>query len=366
MAGGWQFVLADLAAGTALGEVTKATARTLTVGLNRLPTAAFTVRLDHPLAGRMLEATALVQAYQVAADGSKTLRFAGPVVAAEESAQGAGGTLQVTAAGAFWRLGHRLIGRSAAGFSQGSAVSQVDRGQIAAAILAAVNADGDTGIRLGTVQPSAPGYVGPWRFIPASEAITQLSATLDGFDFEVAPVEPTVDSAGLQIGTLNVAGVIGQTRPEAIFEYGTGRRNVQTYTRPVTLDGLLNAAWNLPEGFPENPVSAVVSSSDATSIAQWGRMEGLVTGDVTVDAMRAQLVAEHVRIRRNPRQVITFDPARTAPRFGPDYLVGDVVTARARVGGSTRFDGQFRVYGVTVSIDDEGTATEQLELVPST
>lgn len=357
----WQLVLADLTTGIALGEILNAKDRTVSLQLNRMPTCAFTVRLDHEQAARLLEATVLVKAYQ-----DKTLRFIGPVVSAEEAAQGEGGTLKVTAAGGLWRLTKRLIGKTALGYSNGTAVSPVDRGQIAADILTTVNAEGDTGIRVGTVTPSATGFVGPWRFKPAAEAITELSATLDGYDFEIAPTEPTTDVAGLQIGTLNVGPILGAPKSEAIFEYGTGRRNVTSYTRPVTLDGLLNLAWNLPENFPDNPTSAVVTATDAASITKWGRMEGLVQGDVTVDTLRQKLIDEHVRIRRNPRQVITFDPARNAPRYGTDYTVGDIVTCRARIQGVDRFNGLFRVYGATVSLSEEGTVTEKLDLIPTT
>lgn len=357
----WQFVLADPATGASIGEILAAKTRTLTPQLNRMPTAAFTVRLDNKLAERMLTAEALVKVYQ-----DKTLRFVGPIVSAEESAQGEGGTVKVTAAGPLWRLMKRLIGKDAIGYNKGTAGSPLDRGAIAQDILTTVNAEGDTGIRVGSITPSATGYVGPWRFKPAGEAIAEMSATLDGYDFEIAPVEPTADAGGLQIGTLNIAPLLGTLQEEAIFEYGTGRRNVAGYTRPVTLDGLMNLGWNLPDGFPDTSVSAPATQSDAASIAKWGRMEAVVPGDITVAAMRQKLVDEHIRIRKQPRQVITFEPARNAPLYGTDYDVGDIVPARARLGQSNRFDGLFRVYGVTISISEEGTVTEKLDLVPNT
>lgn len=357
----WQLVLADLQTGTHIGEITNAKERAITLQLNRMPTTAFVVRMSHPLAGRLLDCDVLVKAYQ-----DKTLRFAGPVVSVEESTSGdTGPTLNVVAAGALWRLTKRLIGKNATGYSNGTALAPVDRGAIAADILTTVNTEGDTGIRVGTITPSASGYVGPWRFKPAAEAITELSSTLDGYDFEIAPTEPTTDSGGLQIGTLNVAPVLGTTSGEAIFEYGTGKRNVTNYSRPVTLDGLMNLGWNLPDGFPDNATAQIVTQSDATSIARWGRMEAVVPGDVTVDAMRQTLVDEHIRIRKTPRQMVTFDPAVNAPRFGTDYQVGDIVTARARFANTTRFDGHFRVYGVTVNISEEGKVTEKLDLVPT-
>jgi hypothetical protein len=43
-----------------------------------------------------------------------------------------------------------------------------------------------------------------------------------GCDFELAPVVPTTDAYGLKIANLNVSDQLGQDRPHAVFEYGTG------------------------------------------------------------------------------------------------------------------------------------------------
>ena len=61
----------------------------------------------------------------------------------------------------------------------------------------------------------------------------------------------------------------------------------------------------------------------------------------------------------------TFTPAvGVGPEFNVDYEVGDVVTARAQTDAGTRFNAAFRVYGVEVTLDDEGQASYELNLVP--
>lgn len=366
--GAWTFVLSSLG-GVAEGELSNASERKVELALNRTPTASFRVRLDHPRASELLIAQGLIKAYERNSQSQKnsagTLRFCGPITSAQEVGDDSGrGTLNVTAAGAFWRLQKRLVGKSSQGYSKGTAAAQLDLGAIAQDLIAMANADGDTGIRIGTITASSPGYVGPWYYKPIAEAITELSATSAGYDFEVAPVEPTSDASGVQIGTFNAAPIVGADRTQsAFFEYGGGKRNVKGYSRQVSLDGLMNAGYNLPSGFPAAG-GAVVSATDPTSIGNFGLFEDVVPGDLTVDFMRQLLVNEHLRIRKNPRQQITFEPSLNGPEYGIDYAVGDLVQARAWAASSFRFDVACRVYGASFSIDDEGLSVPSLTLIP--
>jgi len=172
---------------------------------------------------------------------------------------------------------------------------------------------------------------------------------------------------------MNAQAVIGGNAQHAAFEFGTGRHNVKSYRRPVTLDGALNRGYNLPPGFPDNATQAVVggTSADGTaddaSIAARGILEGVVPGDLIVDALRLKLVQQNVRIRRNPRQIVTFEPisqiggsSDILPVYGTDYSVGDIVPFRAKINVSgavvTRIDALMRVFAVDWNIDDEGNA----------
>lgn len=332
--------------------------------LDRLATGKFKVRLDHPLAEPLLEGDCLVKAYQQT-DGDSTpqLRMVAEVVTAEESAEDLNQSIAVTFAEAgFWRLVKRLVGKSAGGVTYGTALAPVDRGNIASFIIAAVNAEKDTGVRIGTVTPSANGFVGPWYFKPVSEGILELSSTLDGFDFRFDPVEPVLDGSGLAVARFTASPALGEVRPEAIFEFGTGKSNIKSYKRQVTKEGLLTKGYHLPSGFPES-TEPVVSSHDLPATAARGLMEGLVTSELTTAQLRSLLVQEHVQIRKQPRQIITFDPTIGGMVLNRDLVPGDVITARAKIGGSVRFNGFFRVYEAEVSLDDNGAASYSLSLV---
>ncbi len=362
----WSLLLADLS-GTTKGEINNASDRQVSFAFNRLNTGSFRVRLDHPLAEDLLQGDSLIKVYQrLSGSSTPSIRMVAEIVSVEEVAgENNAGSLAVTYAEAgFWRLSHRLIGKSAAGYTRGTAVAPVTRGSIAQNVIETVNAERDTGVRIGTITDTASGYVGPWYYKPVSEAITELSATLDGFDFRFDPIEPVTDAAGLAVSRFRTAGAIGQSRPNTVFEFGTGKRNIKGLKRQVSRDGLLTKGYHLPPGFPETS-EPVASTENTTAIAARGLHEALVTSDITVADLRAALVNEHVAIRKQPRQLITFEPTSYGSEFFADYEVGDVVVARARVGGSTRFNANFRIYGCDVSINDNGLATYSLTLINS-
>ena len=358
----WALLLARLD-GTTLGEIDNASDRELSFPLNRLATGQFTIRLDHPLAGELLEGDALIKVYQTTEAGS-SIRMVAEVVSVEEVAdQSNPGTLAITFAEAgLFRLGQRLIGKSATGVSYGTALSPVDRGEIASQVIAAANADADTGVRVGTITPSANGFVGPWYYKPVAEAIAELSATLDGYDFRFDPIEPVADASGLALSSFTAAGALGSVQPDSVFEVGTGLRNIKSIQRQVSRSGLLTLGYHLPPGFPETS-EPVVSSQDLPATSARGLREGLVTSDLSVASLRSSLVQEHVQIRKRPRQLITFQPAGYAGGFNVDYTTGDVVVARAVVGGVIRFNGLFRIYEVAAEISDTGLATYSLTLI---
>lgn len=336
----WKFVLRDLAA-TPLGELWNASERELALALNGLGTASFKIRNDAPLAETVLDGDALLSVYE-----GDELRFHGDLISAEEVVERNSQSIKVNAAGLLWRLSKRLVGKADAGVTYGDPSSQLDRGEIIRQALATANGEANTAIRAGTIGASSLTYVydPPWRYKPLSEAITELSAALDGFDFSIDPVEPVYDSSGLHLGTLRIAASIGQDRPNVAFEYGDGKHNLAGWRRAVERGNLLNVGFNLPALGSSEPT---VTASDAGSIAARGRMEGVVESNVIAQPLRQRLVDEHVRVRRYPRQTIGFTPAFPDYVYGTDFEVGDTVRVRAKVAGAMRVDAAVRVYGVT-------------------
>lgn len=351
----WEFIVTTLD-GTALGTLDRgAYDRTLRIPLNAGRTCSYRVDVDHQLADALLDAPAvLTKVY----DESKTLRFCGPIVSAEEAtSQPGGASIAVTAADASWRLGKRLLGKIDPGFSMGTALAQVPLGSIGKAIVDAANADGDTGLQVGSYATTAQGYVAGWIFKPAGEGINEIAGTLDGFDWRVLPLEPSTG----KIGEIQFADYIGQPQPNAIFEYGTGKRNVSSYRRVVNGDAIANSVYALPPTGTEG--ASLQGAIDAASINRYGLFEDVADNDLIADAMRLQLAQEHVAVRRNGRQTIEFQPtALGGPVEGLDYDVGDVVTFRAKVGGKSRVNATFRVFALEYNIDKEGLASRVVTL----
>jgi hypothetical protein len=86
-----------------------------------------------------------------------------------------------------------------------------------------------------------------------------------------------------------------------------------------------------------------------------------MASDLAVQELRWQLIQEHVRVRKNPRQVIQFTPIA----FGSDFDIGDIVTFRAAVQGEAWIDATFRVYRADVTIDPEGAERVTLSVIPN-
>lgn len=384
----WSFVVTDLL-GVVQGEIQKATARKVTLPHLRLPTASCTVQLEDPLADTLANTDCLLKCYRIDPTGTKTLAFIGPVVTAEENGSSAGHSLAITAVGPFWRLTKRIIPQSklAPGAQFGAPGTPVVLGQAAQDILYAVNQDNFTGISNNAQTATTTGWAGPWWNKNAGEAVAELAAGLNTFEFTVLTSEPTsVGGVGgwPQIGMLKTAPTIGQSRPDAVFEYGTTRANVTEYKRIVSRDGLLTNAIISVQGWPNSvPLDSVglpytqlqrvgggttifaPSAPTSADITARGLLEEVVDdAGVLDDATRAYMADYQIAVRKQPRELITFQPAPNAsPKPLIDYEVGDIVRARAVISGTLRFDALFRIWGISFDIDDNGNEVPSLDLV---
>ena len=384
----WTLELLDYA-GVPIGEVLNASQRKFVDPLNAAKTLTLQTKLDNALALDVLD---LARIMRVRRDGATVGML--PLQAGEEVVSEGDANIPIVCVDPLGDiLGDRMIGKGidakgkGVGYSQGTALLPVVRGQIAKAIIDVTNAaDGFTGVATDNawITDAATGYVGPWYFKPISEAVIEMSATLDGYDFELKPTDPVdigYGAANPKIAEFRTYAVKGGSKPNVIFEYGTGKNNMRGYRRPRTVADLLNRAYSLPQGFPDAAVqltppdangngdtyqTVVANDYDASaSITKWKLREGVVSGDLTVDAFRKTLCNEHVRIRRNPREQITFDLAMNIEyQYGVDYVVGDIVEARAKVNGIVRFDAFFRIYQVEVNIDDNGDELVSLTVIP--
>lgn len=370
----WLFAVTDRL-GNAYGELQDADNRNVNLLLDQITTGSFSIRTDNPLVNVLRQADqTFIKAYR-----NGVLLGHGPCVPGyQKQVDIQTKNMTVNWAGVGWRLGHRLIPASfsSAGVSypaNAAAGGTMDRGQMAVAIINDLNSQplpsgispqlADTGIRIGSVPATTTTGVGPWYYQNALTAINQLSATLDGFDWEIAPTEPTPDATGLQLGTFNCAAAIGSYKQEVVFEYGDGKNNVASFTETGDFTGALNSAYSLPPGFPDAATQPVLSFGDAAAVVASGTIySDVIAGDLTVDDMRNRLLVENVTVRKVPKRVVTFVPSNdltpgVVPQFGTDFIVGDTFQFRAVEFGVETINAIFRCYGVQFSVDAQGNET---------
>jgi hypothetical protein len=369
----FEYIIGTLG-GVPVSEVPRATSKRTTVPVCNMGTSSLTVPGGTEDADFLLEGDALLRVYEVDdfdPSAPRNLLAHHRLVTAEEVGDENGVTVAATFADPLWVLLRRLAGKSAAGYVNGTALATVDRGAIIADLVNTTNAESLSGVAMGTVTPSSSTYIAPgqWFYKPITEAIAELSAVLDGPDFRVRPVE----YSGGTYGVLDVTPSLATMRPDAVFEYGAGLLNVRNFRRAVTLEGTLNRPINLPSGFPDNAVGTVLQRDDAASQARRGLLEGLVSSDLTVDALRGLLLDAHLSARKGPRQTFTFEPVSDlggrVPKVGRDFNVGDVLPFRVTI---TR-DGEevkranllVRVYSYDVTVDTAGVGTFSLTVTPT-
>jgi hypothetical protein len=374
-----QFIVTDLY-GVQIGEVRQATDRQVILPHLRTPTASFKLPLWSPLAATIMDTDTLLKCYWLdPSTGTRTLIFNGPVVSAQETGEGGAQSIAVNATGPFWRLSRRLIPGSTnkTGVGYGSPTGLLDLGNIARTIISDTNGVQFSGIELGTQSNSTSGFIGKWYLKNVAEAIAELAAGLNSFEFRVRPTEPTARANPQnwpRIGLFDCAPIIGTSRPDAVFEYGTTRANVQTYSRTVDRTTMLTKAFCSVQGWPDqverdsaNIEKYHLVTSTTSNTGTRGLFEEVVNdAGVLDDGLRQKIADFHIAVRKVPRQQIIFTPSVNArPAPFADYDVGDTVRARAIVSDSVRFDALFRIWGITINVDENGNESVDLELTES-
>lgn len=368
----WEFILTDLN-GNVHGEIRNATERKVVLPHMRVPSATFNIPLSHTLANTVMDTDTLLKCYRTnELTSAKTLAFIGPVVSAEETTSDSNQaqTIAVVASSPFWRVSKRVIGKTKAGFVWGNP-TPADLGLAAHQILDTINGEGFTGVGKGTRAAVTTGSFGPWHMKNAAEAIAELSAGVNSFEFVVDPIEPQSEPGGVggwpRIGNLRIAPVIGSLKPDAIFEYGTTKANVSGYSRAINREGMITRAVISVAGWPETPPTGKlpITVNDTTAQGTRGLFEEVIDdASIVDDTLRTQLATFHVTHRKKPREIVTFNPVINAkPTPLVDFMPGDTVQGIANVGGSVRFNAQFRIWGITFAVDQNGNENVELELV---
>jgi hypothetical protein len=348
----WTYILTKLDH-TPLGEVINAYERKASINLTKPSVATFTIRHDNPLLLPLFNEDTLLQVWQ-----ESTIRYWGPVVSANYVTQddGSAPTVAVASADPGWRLTKRLAGKSSAGTKYTG-----DKGKNAKEIVDATNADNETGIETTAGESGSTGTYTAGPYKPVLTCVEELAHGFDGFDWYMKPIT----GSSTKIARFEVDDVIGENKPNAIFEYGTGKKNMRTLNYLRDLGGVCNRAFHLPdEGLLGS--EAVVKKEDATSIALRGLYEETVDlTNVTDLTMREQWAQNNVDVRKGARRVLSMtsdvadsDNPDHIPVPGTDYWLGDTVTARAVIqeDNSVLFNGLVRVYAINVELNNNGTA----------
>jgi hypothetical protein len=206
-------------------------------------------------------------------------------------------------------------------------------------------------------------YGGEWRVLPMeplkSPATTEVKmGNVPPFaqDFALAP-RPRI------AGFYPEEGLWGNNNSgngHLVFEYGTGRSNVASYSFSVDRQQVGNYVRVPRVGFPEpgrTGTTAHAVALDADSITAMAmRYDAWVDpGEIELATQRQDLANAHRNLRAGPRRIINFTPVVNAElQPWEDYNVGDFVRFRALNGATLRFDVIVRIYSITASLDAQG------------
>jgi hypothetical protein len=197
-------------------------------------------------------------------------------------------------------------------------------------------------------------YGGEWRLVPRERQATGQSINIGNGVFRT-PTYP-------RLADLNTSeGRYGSDRsPFVVFEFGTTRSNVASYTFNVDRQQMANRIYVPRVGFPEpgrTGTTALIISDEATAMAAMARMYDAWVDpeDIQLTAQRQALADFHKNLRSGPRRVVQLTPAVNA-EIQPwvDYDLGDFVRFKAFEGDTLRLDVIVRIYGITATIDNQG------------
>lgn len=366
----WSFVYCDRDS-VPQGEILNVAERKVALPLNSLSTASFKIRLDNPLAEPMMSLEGFVKAYR-----NGVLMFHGLLLSCQESIDHESATCVVNCIDCGWLLNKRYAGKSKTGTVFGAmARSQI----VETLILVTANLDGPLGVDALSVPNGAQGGLmtgytaGPYKLI--YEILKEMSAGTDGFDWRFLPVENYVDGAVVNSpygdpykSQFYASTVIGEQKPDAVFEFGVGRNNVHRYERQITRETQANKIYNNAQAGPDAPGYPTVSALDAASVEDWYLMEDLVAADLVTQTHRQTLVNAHRDVRAQPRQVVNFVPhiddgTGRVPELGQDFDLGDQIRGRFAYNNMMLLDAYMRLYGVSYEIDSEGTERSTFTLI---
>lgn len=370
----WRLVLCDLN-GVALSVLTSiARGRQLSLRLNRPSSLVFTVPSDDPKVATvhtdgmplLEDKVRVVKAFrkELGADGRYhyVIRFTGYVWQLQDDGDADGAHTQVTCYDPLQLLSKRLC-RDSLGVIKHSAFA-TDAAQIAKALVdRTISYAGPCGIVTDGVFETSPSRTVDYAYQQIAAALTDLTNAVTGFDLVFTPLDR---SDGILV-RMNCYARAGSTKPDAVFNWGVGRRNVARVSRLKDGETLANSIIGL--GATQSGDDQLVSAQvDTASVATYLRHEDVdAISEITHQDYLDALISEELSFRKQPRETVAIVPqAGLAPVPWDDFYLGDTITVNAAKRLRGGFTGQQRVYGIDLGIrDDQGEVVDQFIVSPN-
>lgn len=352
----WRYVLANVN-GVSIGEL-RAEGRTFSGGVCTTCTATCVIHDSDPLWTTLSPGLSRLKVY----DPLGNLRLFGPIISDEETASGDGATVKITAADLSWELGKRFVGRDSNGVGltyTGKATSF-----IAADALAKTNVDFPTGITQGTQDSTITLPIQTFLWKRVLDILTELSSLDGSFEWKISYVDAALGAKPTVHLDLEYP-MTGTDKTATVFlEYGPGTKgNCSGYSRVRATDVQATLVFGLGAG------STLVDHAQdlaAQTTYQCQREDVLAFGDIQQDVLLAALASAHVKVRKDPRTLISLTAfPGNAPVFGVDYGFGTRVTCRVVINGQVRVNGSVRIWGFDIAIDEAGNEVPTFRLTPS-
>jgi hypothetical protein len=318
-----------------IGELKQASARSLSVDINKSGSASFNFPMDH----RYAKYINALRTCLIAQRGDEWF-WSGPIH--QVTRDFAAGKISATAVGWFDRLNSRFL-------PDQRQYADQDAGGITSDLLSIANGIGDTFIKLGTVEPSQLRTTTYARDANIGQEIQSLVELESGYDWYIDPVSRE----------LNIVARRGQDRPQCKWILiGDGKSNMSnlknvvetedgsTVVNDITVRGKFNSAH----------ADDVLSKSEMGTIQQVTTLSDVVDNDILNAYANAEIV-----YRKDPRRTYTITPKSSAaanvPIMGETFDLGDTTYLTARRGGVRIDDQAVRAFGVDLQIDERGLET---------
>lgn len=328
----FRWILAQSSDLTPIGELHRASARQLTVGLNRAGNTSIRLPIDDNLAAAASVLTTCIIVYY----RDKPV-WSGPVWTIEDSLPDDHRT--INAVGWFEILNHRYT-------RQKLAYDASDAGLIAHELLRHAN---EAGFPIFIVPGSLVGsQVRKRSYDQLANIGQEIQALADveaGYDWWIHPTDRT----------LNIAPDSGLNLVDKVaFAYGMGTQNLAAFNRQIDGSSLKNRI------FVTGKNGAPFTSHDDASRSLYGTMESVESLSDVQDAAilgaygQAEVLFYSVPFQSFALTPMPHDGQGRVPRLFVDYNIGDRIKFTARRGPINIRDQAVRVFGATLQIDENG------------